>query len=197
MHPPVGRDALLAAVGAAVDEVSGGAGRVLLLSGVAGIGKTRPARAALNLAAKRGFRVLSGAAGPHHLDPAYAPLVVALRPLVGRDALARRPRLLDGLGRLGLLFDELPVEVPAPLPDAGLERLRLFEAVWGLLDRVTRLEPVALLVDDLHWADPATVALLAHLVRGLARRRFLLVVTCRLEEAPADLRDVLAGLRSL
>src|SRR4051812_29836902 len=165
MHPPVGQDALQAAVAVAVHRVESGTGRLLLLSGEAGIGKTYLAGAALRLAAERGFRTLRGAAGPHQLDPAYAPLVVALRPLVAPEALARRPRLLDGLGRLGLLFDGLPVDVPTPLPDGGLERLRLFEAVWGLLDRVTRSEPVALLIDDLHRLDPATVALLAHLVR--------------------------------
>ena len=76
-----------------------------------------------------------------------------------------------------------------------MERTRLFEAVCRLLDRLTRQQPVLLVVDDIHWADPASLAMLHYVVRGLVGRRFLLVITSRSGESSDELEVLLSTLR--
>jgi predicted ATPase len=73
----------------------------------------------------------------------------------------------------------------------------LFEAVCRLLDRLTRQQPVLLVVDDLHWADPASLAMLHYVVRGLSDRRFLVLATCRSGESSSGLDMLLSSLRRL
>ncbi|HEX6483041.1 MAG TPA: LuxR C-terminal-related transcriptional regulator, partial [Ktedonobacteraceae bacterium] len=74
----------------------------------------------------------------------------------------------------------------------ALEKTRLFEAVARLLERLARKTPVLLFLDDLHWADPASIELLHYLTRGLADQPVLVLGTYRVEEI-----DIARGLRSL
>jgi predicted ATPase len=86
--------------------------------------------------------------------------------------------LLPGLG-----------EPPAG-PAGPAAQTRLFELLLGLLGRLAEQAPITLVVEDLHWADRSTRALLAFLARNLRRERVLLVVTYRNDETDSD------GLRS-
>ena len=99
------------------------------------------------------------------------------RPAGGRgvaaDHRSARTRLVEGLPDLGGLFDGLGLPGPVSLGDPSMERTRLFEAVFRLHDRPTRQQPVLLVVDDIHWADPAPLAMLHYVVRGMVDRRFL------------------------
>jgi DNA-binding CsgD family transcriptional regulator/tetratricopeptide (TPR) repeat protein len=81
------------------------------------------------------------------------------------------------------------------LGDPGMERTRLFEAVCRLLDRLTRQQPVLLVVDDLQWADPASLAMLHYVVRGLGDRRFLLLTARRAGDHGGALEVLLSSLR--
>jgi hypothetical protein len=65
------------------------------------------------------------------------------------------------------------------LPEDRFAQVRLFELVLGVLDRLARITPVVLVVDDLHWADPSTRDLVAFLVRNLRDERVLLLATIR------------------
>ncbi|WP_199513862.1 helix-turn-helix transcriptional regulator [Nucisporomicrobium flavum] len=169
----------------AVRRAAAGRAQVVAIGGEPGIGKTRLAREGLAIAEGSGFTVLAGAAGPWDRELSLAPVVEALRPLVdGRAALGQ------GFTDLARLFDGLDVPAPADLGDPGLERTRLFEAVRRLVERSTRRAPVAWLLDDVHWADAATLGLVQYLVRGLAERPFLLLLTHR-----AEVPEVLAALR--
>jgi hypothetical protein len=133
--------------------------------------------------------VLAGGGAALQQDLAYAAMVEALRPLV-RDA-----SLVDSLPDLGRLFAELSGPAAPALDDAGLERIRLFESVCRLLERAASRRPLALLVDDVHWADRDSLALLQYLVRGLATHRLLVVLTYRADEAGGPLSELLGGLR--
>ena len=191
--PLVGRDDELCRLDAVLTRVLGGDAHVLVVSGQAGVGKTRLAREALARARSRGFRTLTGLAGPLQRDLSHAPLVEALRPLVRPDLPRSAP--VQDLSDLGWLFGDASRPPTSALGDPGLERTRLFEAVCRLLERTVARQPVALLVDDVQWADRGSLALLHHLVRGLTGRRFLLLLTHRPGETEPALTELLTGLQ--
>ena len=169
--PLVGREAELVAVSRALDGAADGVAQVVSLMGDAGVGKSRVVEESLKLGRARGFLTLHAVASPLHADLHYGVVVEALRPVMRTVEAGARTRLVEGLPDLGRLFDGLDLPTPSPLGDAGMERTRLFEAVCRLFDRLTRQQPVLLAVDDLQWADPASVAMLLYLIRGLGDRR--------------------------
>jgi predicted ATPase len=185
----VGRAAELRVLRAAIGRAAAGSVQVAAISGEAGIGKSRLAREALRAARERGFHTLESAAGRLQRDLSYAPIVEALRPLVAE------PALVEGLSDLARLFDGLRVPPLVALGDPGLERTRMFEAVRTVLERASTRLPLAILIDDLHWADPGTLALLHYLVRGLPQRRCLFLLTYRADKAGDELRELLTALQ--
>jgi predicted ATPase len=185
----VGRDAELRVLAAAAGRADGGVTQVVTVSGEAGIGKSRLAREALRAASRHGFRALEGAASRLHRDLSYAPIVEALRPLVADAA------LVQGLSDLARLFAGIQVPPLVTLGDPGLERTRMFEAVRRLIERASSRQPLAIVVDDLHWADPGTLAMLQYVVRGLPRQRCLVLVTYRADEADDELRELVVALQ--
>jgi DNA-binding CsgD family transcriptional regulator/tetratricopeptide (TPR) repeat protein len=193
--PLVGRDAELSTLTLALDTAADSEARVVALKGDAGVGKTRLAAELAALARTRGFVTLHAVASPLYADLPYGVVVEALRPLVRTVEAGARASLIEGLPDLGRLFEGLYLPVPTPLGEAGMERTRLFEAVCRLLDRLTRQQPVLVVVDDIHWADPASLAMLHYVVRGLVGRRFLLVITSRSGESSDELEVLLSTLR--
>ena len=121
-------------------------------------------------------------------------MLEALRPLVAADN-PGRARLVDGLADLGRLFAGLPLPPPTLLGDPSLERTRLFEAVSRMPQRVADRQPIILLVDDVHWADPSSLDLLLYLARGLAEFPCLIALTYRTSDLGDALRSSLATLR--
>jgi DNA-binding CsgD family transcriptional regulator/tetratricopeptide (TPR) repeat protein len=193
--PLVGRGAELDALTRTLEAAADGGAAVVALVGEAGVGKTRLAEELMALAATRGFVTLHAVASPLYADLPYGVVVEALRPLVRTVERGARTRLIEGLPDLGRLFEGLSLPRPTPLGDVGVERTRLFEAVCRLLDRLTREQPVLFLVDDAHWADPASLAVLHYVLRGLVGRRFLLLVTSRPGMSGSELEALLSALR--
>jgi DNA-binding CsgD family transcriptional regulator len=174
----VGREADLAALQAALAERAERPG--VLLSGEAGLGKTRILREFAALAGAQGATVVFGGCvecGAEGLP--FAPFVEALGRLC--EELGEGVRALAGEGRADLasLVPEL-----GPRPSSPPDRIRLFEAVRTLLDKGP--DPTILVLEDLHWADHSSLELFAYLVRRLRHGRTLLVATVRGEEATAD-----------
>jgi DNA-binding CsgD family transcriptional regulator/tetratricopeptide (TPR) repeat protein len=187
--PLVGRVAELAVLNEAIERAAAGSAQVVAISGEGGIGKSRLASEGSRSSGARGFRTLESAAGRLHRDLSYAPVVEALRPLIAEAA------LVDGLSDLARLFDGIRVPPLVALGDPGLERTRMFEAVRVLIERASIRQPIAMLVDDVHWADRGTLALLQYVVRGLSRRRCLFLLTYRADEASQELRELLSALQ--
>ncbi|GGM71886.1 LuxR family transcriptional regulator [Longimycelium tulufanense] len=191
--PVVGRETEIDALRDIVDRVVLARGELLVIDGEPGVGKTRLCHEALALAARRGFTVGAGAGRPPGPHAAYGVWLEALGPLLRALPASDRARVVHGLPDLGRLFADLDLPPPPTARERGLERARLFEAVAKLLARLAARRPVALFLDDLHWADVASVELLGYVARGVPDTAVLLLSACR----PLGREPVDAALRAL
>jgi DNA-binding NarL/FixJ family response regulator/tetratricopeptide (TPR) repeat protein len=191
----IGRTAELDRLDAARDRAERGRPQVMLLAGDAGVGKTRLLLAFADRARRRGTRVLTGnCVELGDIGVAYLPVVDALRELAEDPEeaalLAGAAMTAPGLGRL------LPgIEVAGRTGD-DLDQLQVFDAVRAVLVGRSERSPVALVLEDLHWADPATRDLVAFLARTLRSGRVTLAVSYRSDELHRrhPLRPLLAEL---
>ena len=175
-------------------------GKVVLLAGDPGIGKTRLVAAVAQAAYDAGALVLAGRSPEEALVP-YQPFLEALRHYVlnvptsqlrvsAREYGAELARLIPELRRRA---PDLPAPVAA---EPETERYRLFEAVVGLLDEMSARAPVLLVLDDLQWADRPTLLLLRHLARAPNPARLLILGAYRATEATVNgFADAVAELR--
>jgi DNA-binding SARP family transcriptional activator len=144
--------------------------RLLLLSGDPGVGKTRLLAETAKRAHADGALVLAGRA-PEETLVAFQPFLEALGHYVAQAPLDELRATTRAHGsELSRLVPELRRRLPElPPPDEGdseTERYRLFEAVVGLLGDLSNSSSVLIVIDDLHWADRATLMLLRHLARA-------------------------------
>lgn len=187
--PFTGRDEELARLEAAV-----AAGRLALIEGEAGIGKTRLAEEFIARSGDGGL-VLVGAARELEQGLPYQPVVDALRQLAARpDWPTLRAQLaLEPIWRreVARLLPELAGEGAAGEPPPGrAEEARLWEAVARLLLALAGLAPVTLFFDDIHWADASTLGLVGYLLRRAEGAPLRLLATAR----PAAPRSPLSAL---
>jgi len=173
--PLVARASEWARLDALMAAVAGGSGRLALLVGEPGIGKTRLAQeAALQLQA-RGFLIVTGRCYESDVAVPWYPFLEALAllytaaPVAIRNTAARR---WPYLGRL--LPDQLGGVAPAST-ESREGQTRVFRAVADFMRAVAAAAPVALLLDDLHWADSASLDLFAYLARQTRGHRVLLL----------------------
>ncbi len=203
----VGRAGELSELQAALHESSLGRPALVLLGGDSGVGKTRLIAEFERSTAERteddlSIRVLRGEAveqGEGELP--YGPLVSALRPLVrerhpalaalGRRSRAQLAALLPG-------FDD-DSGVPDRLDPPGQGQLRLFEALFELLELLSESAPLVLVLEDMHWADRSTRTFAQFLARSLRYERIMLLLSYRTDELHRrhPLRPLLAELERL
>jgi DNA-binding SARP family transcriptional activator len=180
----VGRQREFADLAAGLDDAVAGRGRLFLLAGEPGIGKSRLAEELIAHATARGARVLVGRCWEAGGAPAYWPWVQALRAYVREsDPGALRSQLGAGAGDLAQIIPELREHFPA-LPDPGAPesegaRFRLFDAAAGFLRNASERRPILLVLDDLHAADAPSLLLLQFLARELASSRILVLAAYR------------------
>ena len=199
--PFVGRSAELATLRALVPREAEERGRLALVGGEAGSGKSRLVRELAHGVACEGVLVLYGACDAVVHTP-YRPFVEALDQLVrGTDPDVLRADLGGAGGELARLLPDLSARVsglPAPVAaDPDTERHRLHTAVTDLLTGAGRRQPLLLVLEDCHWTDTPTLVLMRHLARATSEARVLVLTTFRDTEAdiPGALADVLADLR--
>lgn len=182
----IGRQQELAALKTALGGVAEGQARVVLVGGEAGIGKTRLVEEFAQHVRGRTGRVLwGGCIGLGGLP--YGPVAEALRSLVhdlDDDGLAAvvGPHAGDLARILPGLEDRIPLPFVPIAAGADVIQPRLFDTILGLLDRLAAEQPVVWVAEDLHWADPSTLDLLAFLARNARSSRVLFVLTYRSDE---------------
>lgn len=182
----VGRAAECALVDRALGRLAGGLPGLTEIIGEPGIGKTRMLAELAVRAESRGCLVLNGRATEYDGTTAFAVVIDAIDGwLAGLDP--RQRRRIAG-AELDVLAGVFPaIAALCATVEQVTERYRVHRAVRALLDRVGRVHRVVVLLDDMHWADPATVELLAHLVRRPPRAPVLLALAYRHRQASVRL----------
>jgi class 3 adenylate cyclase len=197
----VGRVDELERLWTAWKHARGGEKRLIFISGEPGVGKTRLAAELARRAHAEGTTVLFGRCDEELAVP-YQPFVEALRTYVH---VCTRADLEAQIGPFGGEVARLVPEVAQMVPglseplraDAETERYRLFEAIAAFLDGAAATAPVALLLDDLHWAAKPTLLMLRHLARTANDTPLLIVGTHRDTELDRrhPLAEMLADMR--
>ena len=185
----VGRDACIATIDRTLDDVQAGRGRTLLISGEAGIGKSRLIAALRDRAAAAALFQGSCFERDHSLP--YAPVVDALRTLCGGLEPAAA---LQRLGpHLAVLLSELGIASGAQ-DDPEHAQQRVVQSLVQLLKSMAVQQPLLVVFEDLHWSDAASLAVFGVLARRLRDAAVLLVGTYRDDEEHASLASLLAEL---
>jgi predicted ATPase len=196
----IGREAQLALLTDLLVQVGSGQGRGALISGEAGIGKSRLAAEVTAIAAQRGMRVVRGHCFEHDRALPYAPLIDFLHAFyVGSPAHELAAAFTSTGVELVKILPELSAALPNIMPtrllDPEQEKRRLFQAITHFIQHLAPAEqPLLLVVEDLHWCDDTSLEWLLYLARELATRPMLVLLTYRSDEIHPTLNQLLATL---
>jgi DNA-binding CsgD family transcriptional regulator/tetratricopeptide (TPR) repeat protein len=192
-HPDgglAGRSAEVDQLRSAVRQVAGGSGRVLVVVGEAGIGKTHVVDAGLADADRLGVWVFEGAADELEQRRPFGVFADCLA--TGRSATERGRAAVAGL-----LGEDSDADVFGGwLADAPQAEFRIVEGFVALVEALSVQNPVVLVVEDLQWADPSALLVLHRLGRRVGQLPLLLVCTARPVPRSAELERCLRGLRA-
>ncbi|MBS1252545.1 MAG: Transcriptional regulatory protein MoaR1 [Anaerolineales bacterium] len=197
--PLIGREAEFEQFQTALNAARQGRGQLVLVHGEAGVGKTRLVQEVIESADD--VHLLAGHAYEADGTPPYQPLIEAMRSAhLAFESLEPpvAPVWLREVSRLVPEFGVQPALVPAGagMPvEAEEARSRLFEGIARLICRLAEERSVILGLDDLHWADEATLEVVGYLTRAVSYQPVLIVSTYRTEEAGPTLRRLVRDLR--
>ncbi len=186
-RPPVGRDRELEQLDTALEALDGRTSAFVAVEGEPGIGKTRVLREVRDRAEARGHLVLAGSAAEFERSVPFSVWADALDAYIAAQGLD----LPD--------VDDLAEILPAlRRPGAGAssvadERYRAHRAMRGLLEVLAAERPLVLALDDVHWSDPASIDLIASLIRRGPDAPVLIVLAFRPGQAPPPLLAALAA----
>lgn len=195
----VGRADHVAAIDGVLAHAREGAGRVVLINGEAGVGKSRLLRSMMDDARAAGFFVLHGASFEAERSVPYAPLLDLVRMF---SAAASPGVVAHALGpaaaEMVALFPELRLLLPDATPsraiDPDSDKRRLFLALAQAVSVLARTQPILLAFEDVHWSDDATLELIFHLARSQMAQRVVIALTYRREETTPSLARLLTDL---
>ena len=193
-HLTFGREAELASIREAVADARVGRGRYLALIGEAGYGKSHLLREAASVARQERMTVLSGAAPESMTPPAYGTIAAALRAWT-RTATPAVEALAPFAAGLRRILPEWPE--PATPIEPGSDQLRLLVLEAGLRLLLAAAPPfgAALILDDLHNADPETIEIVQHAAGSIGEHPVLIVTAMRPNPAAAAEREARAAAR--
>jgi len=198
----IGRTPDLAALHLLIDSTKSGRGQVALLSGEAGIGKSRLVREAKAYAIAQGFLVIQGNCFPTDLSCPYAPLLDLLRALLAHSDATTISAVLKPFARdlYPLLPDvfsqvtDLITIQPLMALEPEQEKRRIFAALAQCFTSLATKLPLLLIVEDLHWSDDTSLEFLHYLARRCSDHPLLLLMTYRDDEIRPALGSWLAQL---
>lgn len=196
----IGREMQLALLTDLLVQASSGHGCSALISGEAGIGKSRLVIEITARAALRGARVVCGRCFEHDRNLPYAPLIDLLRAFcAGLSSHELTPALGSTAAELVKIFPELsaalPNLAPTPILDREQEKRRLFQAISRFIQQLALAgQPLLLVLEDLHWCDDTSLEWLLHLARELKTQPMLVLLTYRSDEMCPTLNQLLGAL---
>lgn len=174
------RDSELEALGAALDAARTGAGRLAVVEGHAGMGKSQLLSAARGLAKATGVRVLEATGSDLERDFAFGVALQLLEPAVTGATPAQRERLLSGAAALCEQLFEKPGTESGRARGRG--RLPIPHGLYWLVSNLAEGGPLLIAVDDAHWADAPSLRFLIYLAQRLGALPVAMVVARRSEE---------------
>ena len=190
----VGRSEELGSFEQALAEVDGGGSAAVELVGEPGIGKSRLLAEFAGRADTQGRLVLAGSASELERDLPFAVFVDALDEyLRGLDPSRLQHLDDDVLTELAQVFPSLSKLATAPVLALQHERYRAHRAVRALFELLATTRPLVLVLDDFHWADPASIELLGALLRRPPAAPVVIAVTVRPRQMPERLAATLEG----
>jgi DNA-binding CsgD family transcriptional regulator len=187
----IDRGAELHALTAALDKASGGAGGMVFLTGDAGVGKSRLAREISGVAASRGVKVLTGRATESVVPVPFRPIAEALMRVARAGVVPDTPEMSNYRPALASLVPEWSRPQDG---DVEISAITLAEALLRLLTMPDRAGSL-LVLEDLHWADPETLAICEYLADNLESTRVLCVATIR-DSEPSPGLEMLRAITS-
>jgi len=185
----IGRNVEVGALSDALDAAEEGCGGAVVVTGDAGVGKSRLAKEAASLACSRGFRVLLGRAVESSVPVPFRPISEALMGVARAGAVPDAPAIADYRAALGALVPEWsrPGDV-----DSEISPVIFGEALLRLLS-VPGGAGCLLILEDLQWADPETLAIVEYLADNVASSHVLCLVTLR-DTGPSACLDLMTSL---
>jgi predicted ATPase len=183
----VGREREMTLLQSTLKEAGAGRGRLVLIAGEPGLGKTRLAEQLAIYARISGAPVLVGKCYEGDGAPAFWPWVQIIRSwMQEQSSEAIASVMANGASDLGQIVPEVLQQIPGLPSPPALEpeqaRFRLFDAITTFLKNAAKTAPLVLVLDDLHWADKPSLLLLQFLVREMRDTRLLVVGTYRESE---------------
>lgn len=175
----IGREREMTELIAALDSAVGGQGRITMLVGEPGIGKTRLVEELETVALERGLHLAKAACYEGGSSPPYWPWTQAIRSILIEPS----ELILTALATRAAVIAEIVPEIGESIPDLGLPpelepeqaRFRLFDSVASFFGEVVSSEPMIIVLDDLHWADRSSLDLLEFIARDIGSSKLLLV----------------------
>jgi class 3 adenylate cyclase/tetratricopeptide (TPR) repeat protein len=196
LAPFVGRDEERRLIDATLDAAGQGRGAAVALVGEAGVGKSRLARECIEALRRAGWLVLEAAAVSYGQGTPFFPVIAILRAYFGVDpsddaarvrekvtakVLGLDPALATSTPALFALLDAAGADAGWQALDPPERRQRTLDALRRIGVRESRVQPLLIVLEDLHWVDSETHALLSHLLDGLSSARAGMLLTYRPE----------------
>ncbi|MDP6453011.1 MAG: AAA family ATPase, partial [SAR202 cluster bacterium] len=181
----VGRKTEMEELTGALNDAFTGRGRMVMLVGEPGIGKTRCAEELSNIAQARGAQVVWGQCHESEGAPPYWIWTQAIRSYAqGKDEAQLRSALGVGASDIASMIPEISQMLPdlqssPELNNPEQARFRLFDSVTAFLKNASQPQPLVIVLDDLHWADRSSLMLLEFMVREMGPSRLLVIGTYR------------------
>jgi len=197
LTPMVGRQFELSLIDRSWDLASTGEGRVVVIRGEGGIGKSRITQLLWERLKDHSHHRVRFQCSPYHANSALHPVIANIEHAAKfspEDSHEQRCKKLETLFDLPAAERETSIPLiasllsipyeglyPKLMLEPGLQRERTLAAMLDRIHRLAEEAPLLCIVEDVHWIDPSTLELLHKLVSGVAKRAVLLLVTCRPE----------------
>ncbi len=193
----IGRKSQMATLHDSLSQAANGRGQLILISGEAGVGKSRLVKETIAIAVQEGFTSLTGHCYETERAFPYAPLVDALSDFLAPHTLEKYPEdfyiAAQQFACLIPELNELKGET-APKMDPEQKKHRLFYLLTNFIRILSASRPLLFVIEDLHWCDESTLEFLLHLLQGIDSLSSCILLSYRAEETQASLIHFLAEI---